>query len=348
MKSIFKNVFFTKGHNRTLVFDSLKNDIFFVPNSFYEKLNSNNFTFKVEDLSTDEYNFLLENELLIDVDNNNLRNFSDLRGIIDFPFDFKICVIELSEAVSFQLGKLLLNRMLFGQLNVVFSEFSNLKSIDCLIAFIDELEIDCIDLTFETGFTEYEYLFKSISKDNRIYIINNNTNKKIVDDYHSFNNRMFRPNGIKESKITNDLSVYFESIEKNTYYSDKLFIGRNTEIKNSKESDYIYNHLSDLDSLNSIKLLRDEKFIEYWRVTKDKIIVCKDCEFRRFCNDNRPPIKGKKFYYHERECEYNPYISKWSEEDNYVDLQSAGISIEKDDVIIDKDKLNTINEYIWD
>lgn len=49
------------------------------------------------------------------------------------------------------------------------------------------------------------------------------------------------------------------------------------------------------------------KFRSYWFITKDKIKVCKDCEYRYVCNDCRAFVKHK--FDKPKKCNYDPYKS---------------------------------------
>lgn len=52
---------------------------------------------------------------------------------------------------------------------------------------------------------------------------------------------------------------------------------------------------------------------EEWRITKDRVEVCRDCEYRYACHDCRPTaegVTGNKFSKHLR-CTYDPYSGVW-------------------------------------
>ncbi|MCU7617403.1 hypothetical protein NZ698_09350 [Chryseobacterium sp. PBS4-4] len=88
---------------------------------------------------------------------------------------------------------------------------------------------------------------------------------------------------------------------------------------------YIRNYPSMPQSFGNIKdtTLEDElchkDFKKYWNLTKDKIEVCKDCEFRYICKDCRAYTERT----HEDnegldiskplKCGYDPYTGEWEE-----------------------------------
>ena len=56
----------------------------------------------------------------------------------------------------------------------------------------------------------------------------------------------------------------------------------------------------------------------------DKIIVCKDCEFRYICTDCRIFIKdNNNIYSQPLHCNYNPYIAKWEGESEYIPVEQS-------------------------
>ena len=66
-------------------------------------------------------------------------------------------------------------------------------------------------------------------------------------------------------------------------------------------------------------------FKDLWFICKDKIDVCKDCEFRHMCTDCRAYIKDpENIYSQPAKCPYNPYIAKWRGEEGYVTVEECG------------------------
>jgi SPASM domain peptide maturase of grasp-with-spasm system len=55
-------------------------------------------------------------------------------------------------------------------------------------------------------------------------------------------------------------------------------------------------------------------FKKYWDINKDKIHVCKDCEFRYICTDCRAYVEDTEDILSKPlKCGYNPYTGEWSE-----------------------------------
>lgn len=67
--------------------------------------------------------------------------------------------------------------------------------------------------------------------------------------------------------------------------------------------------LGTIDKNNLKDMINREVFDEYWKLSKDKINVCKDCELRYACPDCRInyPITGDFLTKKPGYCDYNPY-----------------------------------------
>ena len=73
--------------------------------------------------------------------------------------------------------------------------------------------------------------------------------------------------------------------------------------------------INQLSSDDLRKLVLDEKNTSHWNISKSSIQVCRDCEFRYMCSDDRVPIpvEGQVgVYKHETPCFYDPYQAIWA------------------------------------
>lgn len=149
---------------------------------------------------------------------------------------------------------------------------------------------------------------------------------------------------ISEFKIHHEL--YSESFLHHSYFNRKLFISALGEIKNAPEADEVFGQIEELNDLKKLKkIISTPHFQKYWSVHKDIMDVCKDCEFRYLCVDNRIPIqRDTDNWYHQKECNYNPYINKWRGERGYLTLHQCGIVSDQQGFMIDHDKVKKIND----
>ncbi|MEX0595506.1 MAG: radical SAM protein, partial [Candidatus Paceibacterota bacterium] len=64
------------------------------------------------------------------------------------------------------------------------------------------------------------------------------------------------------------------------------------------------------DQINDI--ITKEAFNSIWKISKSNIEICKDCEYRFMCPDNRiPQKKVDNSYQFDEDCNYNPYTNEW-------------------------------------
>ena len=62
------------------------------------------------------------------------------------------------------------------------------------------------------------------------------------------------------------------------------------------------------------KALNRIGFKEYWKISKNQIEICKQCEFRYVCSDCRAYVdQPGSIYSKPLKCGYDPYSNKWEE-----------------------------------
>lgn len=150
--------------------------------------------------------------------------------------------------------------------------------------------------------------------------------------------------------FTPNSQLILESYSKHTYFNKKIYIGKNGEIKNSFEDKKIFGYSSNDLSIKEIRtIIKSKEFRKYWNVHKEICDICKDCELRHVCVDNRLPYKRKKNeWYHKIECNYNPYIAKWKDEEGYKTLAECGVTSNEHEFSIDHKKIALINKELWE
>ncbi len=118
----------------------------------------------------------------------------------------------------------------------------------------------------------------------------------------------------KELFMTN-IDTYIHSCLGNSCLYKKISIDSYGEIKHCPSMKHSFGNIRSVDIKRIVHRL-DYQNINL--ISKDKIRICKDCEFRNICTDCRAFIKDDKDVYSQpAKCTYNPYISKWEGEDGY-------------------------------
>jgi hypothetical protein len=161
---------------------------------------------------------------------------------------------------------------------------------------------------------------------------------------------MFIGSNMESPQLAPSYKLYKESLQKNTYFNKKIFIGSEGQIKNAKECNNEFGNLKSMHGVNEIiEIINSPAFSNYWIAHKDNCDICKDCEFRHICVDNRLPVKRKNgSWFYEDECRYNPYICKWAGEDGYYSLSECGVVSNEKTFSIDHERVKAINTELWD
>src|SRR5699024_2396040 len=112
---------------------------------------------------------------------------------------------------------------------------------------------------------------------------------------------------------------------------------------------YSFGNINKLLKNDFLEIINSKQFRYLWNKKKENTLVCKECEFRFMCVDPREPRMNEKGeWFHENECTYNPYISKWGNEDGFKSLAECGVKITRKGVFsIDTEKANKIFETEW-
>lgn len=145
------------------------------------------------------------------------------------------------------------------------------------------------------------------------------------NEFPTFN----REKRVSKERLHINQELYFNNHSYNSYFSHKLFIRGDGSIMNAPEYAQVFGNIENPDAVSGIQsIIRSSIFQKYWRVKKDDIEVCKDCEFRYMCVDSRlPKQKDNGHWYFDTECRYNPYIGKWEDEEGYQTLKECGIFV---------------------
>jgi len=105
------------------------------------------------------------------------------------------------------------------------------------------------------------------------------------------------------------VNEYEFNIQFNSCWGGKVAICSDLTLRPCIYSNIIIGNLREFRDPSDLK----EKLKPYWGLTKDKVIRCKDCEFRYICFDCRE-IPYRKTHHLDSEnfqCNYDPQAGKW-------------------------------------
>ena len=348
--NLFADVLNTTGYLRSSLLDSTRFKVHFIDNET-SKLFQTSENKKVDknQIENSFYELLNDNELIFDSENFTIDQFPNLTFEWDSPYLITNFVFDFSdENVQF----LTKNKNLFiaGHIHVVFRNFFSENSFNQLIDFLETQFCDCIEITLTNNnvFFQKDNFEKKLIKLNKIVRILNYTNEDLDSIYekpHKYKNSL----EFIDLKISKFSDHFFESKLHHTYFNRKLYISSKGEIKNAPECEESFGNISDLDiERDLLKIIDKPDFQKYWFIKKDDTEICRDCELRYMCVDNRLPIeRNKSEWFHKKECQYNPYISKWKGEEGYKSLSECGVISNENGFSIDHKKIEQINAILW-
>lgn len=100
-----------------------------------------------------------------------------------------------------------------------------------------------------------------------------------------------------------------ESLTFNNCLNKKIAIDKNGLIKNCPAMNTNYGNIEDI-LLDDVVKRNDFRFI--WSLSKGKVVVCKDCEYRYVCQDCRAILSNPlDIFSKPKYCSYDPYSNHW-------------------------------------
>ena len=194
---------------------------------------------------------------------------------------------------------------------------------------------------------EFGDLIMELKINKKLFVLNSPFEKNFEDTMF-FTLKEKEYNYLKrKNEFVSNISLFSESQLHHTYFNRKLYIGPTGEIKNAPETEQVFGYIQDITEDELKEIISSLHFQKYWFVHKGFIDVCKECEFRHMCVDNRVPIERKSNeWYNSLECNYNPYIGKWEGEKGYLSLADCGVISNEKGFIIDHEKVRKINSLM--
>ena len=139
--------------------------------------------------------------------------------------------------------------------------------------------------------------------------------------------------------------AYARNRNYNSCLAHKISIDKDGLICNCPSISTRYGH-SDSTALSEI--VATNAFRDKWELTKDRLLVCSVCEFRWICSDCRAFTLDDLENGKPAKCGYNPFISLWEGDENYLPEKDCGISFRDGSMYIEEEQLNQLNAQLWD
>ncbi len=315
-----------KGINRAIVYDLQRSNIYYMPNSLVDiflayqnkTIDSlfNDYSSEKEPLE-EYYNYLLDNEIIFIT--NEPESFPPLNIGFKKPHKLDFLFIEIDNLQDFKIKFLQksIDRIGINEI-VIINKNNSIENLNSVLNSLINSRVKSI--IFITSFSEgliRKILSLKIKHKRLKRIFFYNTPKKKFNNIQD-NDINYSINSLTElltrkiEKIGDfvmNKDAYLESLNYNLYFNRRIYINNLGNVKPSYTQNKFYGNIEN-ESIEDI-ILKDG-FQDLWKITKDQIEVCKDCEYRYMCPDNRVPIKLKnKRYYHKTVCNYSPYTNLW-------------------------------------
>ena len=367
---LFANCISVRGIERAIIYDLQNNFFKFVPNSLINIIKVAK-TKPIQEI-IEQYNlkedqevikkyieFLIDFNLGMFFSKEEINNFPELNLNWYFPSQISNAIIDYDNNSVYDLKKLMKQ---FNEINCFHIQFRFLENpekyyIDKLINLINDSSIRNIEILINFDFFKNkEDVYNLIDNNNKISIIkcfNAPAEERIEREipqkvifFHKDNILKCDECGkVSMEYFALNLNHFTESQLHNTCLNRKICIDADGEIKNCPSMKRSFGNIKDTTLKEAIE---KPGFKELWFICKDKIDVCKDCEFRHMCTDCRAFIKDPdNIYSQPAKCPYNPYIAKWQGEEGYVSVEECGTYTKEKGFVVNKRKVNKLNKQIW-
>jgi SPASM domain peptide maturase of grasp-with-spasm system len=370
--NLFSECILVKGSKRSVIYDLPRNEFKFIPNTMHSILNKYESQTiegikecypKESHTAIDNYfSFLIENDFIFFCDKDELELFPKLDLEWDFPSKISNVIIDINEDSSHNFKQIFSYIEALGCKDILLRNFStkSIKEYDLILEHLKGSRFKSIDIITKYP-NDIEDVNRLITKHSRLrtLIFHSAKEDTIIKGDNGMGNVVFRKKNIKllsdsylidKSYFNINITLLTESQAHHTYFNRKLYIGGKGEIKNTPECEEEFGNIQDLkdtEELNTI--IAKPEFQKYWFVHKELCEVCKDCEFRHMCVDNRLPYqRTDSSWYHKLECNYNPYICKWQGEEGYQTLEGCAVISNENGFLINHEKITEINKILWE
>lgn len=348
------NCMVVEGYSRNTLQDLQNLNYIFIPNSILGFLLQNENIHQHDIIEK-----LIDNQIIFEIDESDAKHFPKLSLEWDFYGDVTNAIIEIDSSSAFDIKYIINHLINLGCYHLQFYIDCNNKILETISTLTKDSILNCIEIFIDGNKT-------MVDNNSLINICNLNKKIKSILIFNSTENKIIQQNennwgsitsltsqklnhGVDWNYFTSNIRLFSESQTFNIYFNRKLYISSAGEIKNAPETVLSFGNINDINSpIELKKIIQKADYQKYWYVKKDLIDVCKDCEFRYMCVDSRLPLQRDiNSWYHEVECNYNPYICKWQGEEGYRTLQECGMRSDETGFYIDHDKIAAINRELW-
>jgi len=331
---LFEDCIPVKGHSRSIICDLGRNSYFLIPNDLFTILTDfdgrkishiiNHYGKSNKATIIDYFSFLIKKEIIFFTETPKLFPKIDFSEW-DYSSDIYQAIVDVENNIS-NFSKIIKE---LDEINCKFLEirlFNSLNKVDLreLLKVLEGTTIIGIDIYIKYNVANDIRKLKSIMRINKrinnIFMYNSPINRLMMKSgVKSTGNFFMVKQNIENNKSCGVVSPTYFSINTpsftkakscNTCLHGKISVDGNGNIKNCPSLQNNYGNISKI-TLKEVSM--KPQFKKYWDITKDKIKICKDCEFRYICTDCRAYVNDPKDQYSQPlKCGYDPYTGLWN------------------------------------
>ncbi|MDR3327162.1 MAG: grasp-with-spasm system SPASM domain peptide maturase [Prevotellaceae bacterium] len=333
-----------KGFARSIIYDLQRKEYHFIPNSLYEILFlykeksipeiKNGYDAESQAIIDSFFQYLFDKELAFPCQYEDLSQFPEMNNanretpcllesfMVDIDEKSNHDYVKIIEPLS-QLALKAIQLRCFDRMDIVFIheimdliKKSDIRTVEWFIPYNRDIHPeDWEKLIHEhmkiTSITIYNAKEPDICYIQQATLIHKQENITSCEDCGKISKNVF----------TCNLHLYTESQQYNTCLNGKASVDVSGQIRNCPSMPVGFGHYRDVSLIETVK---KPVFQQLWKIRKDDINVCRDCEFRYMCTDCRAYIKDKSNILSQPEkCRYNPYIAKWEGEEGYCAINAG-------------------------
>lgn len=319
-----------KGYSRSIICNLHRQNFIFIPNSLFDlliEIENNSFEDIKEKYSNNDYEvieknltFLVDKEFAFRVQNSISSNFTPLKLDWKSPSIITNAIIDINNNSDFDFQNIFnqLDELHCKSLQLRFYDFLNIDILAKILSLLDGLSILSTELLlpYNEAFLT-DKLTPFLKNDNSVTTVYFFSSPKFEIVKYNSTDLIFTTNIISSEQDCGNISPAFfsvnlkcftESQKFNSCLNRKVSINTKGEIKNCPAMDFSFGNIK----LHKLKdVVNSKPFRKNWNINKDKIDICKDCEFRFICTDCRAIREDKSnFYSKPAKCTYNPYTNE--------------------------------------
>lgn len=319
-----------KGARRAVIIDVQRGELFYIPLGMFEMLNTYSQSSKEELLTTfkddietinEYFDFLTSNEL--GFWSREPEKFPKIDLSWDYPAQITNAILDIDNHDSYSFQKAIDELDTVHCHNVFLRFFDTITTAELIkkITIINQSRIRCIDIVLPHQSDELDSLNNFVKESPRIRsVMLTSAHKSELTFKHSsdsmgniylttdvINAESNNQHSITKDSFVFNINMISESLNFNTFLNRKISIDSKGYIKNTPSFDSNFGHI---DHTAIQKVVEMADFQKYWRVTKDQISTCKDCEYRHSCLSYVE--KESEVFQKPKACNYDPYNAKWN------------------------------------